>query len=230
MLRAGISGWMADFGEALPMDACMHDGTTGGTWHNKYPAVWAALNQEAIAEAVRAPHDGTYIHTPAPPFSCRLQLSIGRASVPGGGIGGGVGVEEEGETFMRQERRYAIDAFHLRLPQYSTKTAVERVLKQRELAHCLCCSIVTDDVISLRRHGNDTNKQRTAVEAEAARDAWIFTRAAAVGSLPHLNMQWLGDQLTSWDAYDGLASVLPASLSSGFSGLSLVHSDIGGCV
>ena len=48
------------------MDACMHDGTTGGTWHNKYPAVWAALNQEVIAEAVRAPHDGTYL-CPAPP-------------------------------------------------------------------------------------------------------------------------------------------------------------------
>jgi alpha-glucosidase (family GH31 glycosyl hydrolase) len=69
----------------------------------------------------------------------------------------------------------------------------------------------------------------TAIEAAAARDAWVFTRAAALGSLPHLNMQWLGDQLTSWDAYDGLASVLPATLSSGLSGLSLVHSDIGGC-
>jgi len=79
-----------------------------------------------------------------------------------------------------------------------------------------------------RGAGGDTSLC-TAVEAEAARDAWIFTRAAALGSLPHLNMQWLGDQLTSWDAHDGLASVLPGSLSSGFSGLSLVHSDIGGC-
>jgi hypothetical protein len=58
MLRAGVSGWMADFGEALPLDACMHDGTTGATWHNKYPAAWAALNREVIVEAEKSP-DGT---------------------------------------------------------------------------------------------------------------------------------------------------------------------------
>lgn len=162
MLQAGVSGWMADFGEALPMDACMHDGTTGATWHNKYPAVWAALNQEVIAEAVRAPHEGVYIYVPstnvarswpvaailvttavaAENLSESITSFLGlvtsqsqgvKAAAPfyassrpncfpvacnsllasGGGISGGAGAEEEGETLnlqqTRQQRRYAID-------------------------------------------------------------------------------------------------------------------------
>lgn len=38
MLKLGIRGWMADFAEALPLDACMYDNSTGATWHNAYPA------------------------------------------------------------------------------------------------------------------------------------------------------------------------------------------------
>ena len=39
---------------------------------------------------------------------------------------------------------------------------------------------------------------------------------------------WLGDQLTSWDAWDGLASAVIGLMSGGLSGLALSHSDIGG--
>lgn len=39
---------------------------------------------------------------------------------------------------------------------------------------------------------------------------------------------WLGDQLVTWDEYDGLASAVIGLLSSGLSGFTLTHSDIGG--
>ncbi len=46
----GQSGWMADFGEALPFDAVTHAGT-GAAVHNLYPTQWHRLNREAL-EAV----------------------------------------------------------------------------------------------------------------------------------------------------------------------------------
>ena len=39
---------------------------------------------------------------------------------------------------------------------------------------------------------------------------------------------WLGDQLVTWDQYDGLQTAITGMLSGGFSGFSLIHSDTGG--
>ena len=39
---------------------------------------------------------------------------------------------------------------------------------------------------------------------------------------------WLGDQMVTWDKYDGLASAIIGLLSSGIVGFTLTHSDIGG--
>ncbi len=49
--KAGCSGWMADFAEALPFDAHLHDGSVGADYHNIYPVEWARLNREALEEA-----------------------------------------------------------------------------------------------------------------------------------------------------------------------------------
>ena len=38
----------------------------------------------------------------------------------------------------------------------------------------------------------------------------------------------LGDQLVSWDGYDGLQSAITGAVSSGLTGSALTHSDIGG--
>ena len=48
LVGAGASGWMADFGEALPYDAVMANGESGAAFHNRYPAAWAQLNRELI--------------------------------------------------------------------------------------------------------------------------------------------------------------------------------------
>lgn len=51
MLAYGLSGWMADFGEALPWDAVLHSGVSPQQYHNTYPVDWVRVNREAIEEA-----------------------------------------------------------------------------------------------------------------------------------------------------------------------------------
>lgn len=114
MIDLGASGWMADFGEALPYDAVLADGETGADYHNRYPEAWAQLNRELL--------DG----------------------LPNG----------------------------------------------------------DQDV--------------------------FFTRSAFSRSPGATTLMWEGDQLTSWDAYDGIKSAVTGLLSGGLSGFSLNHSDIGG--
>src|SRR5690606_9043562 len=43
--ETGALGWMADFGEGLPLDAVLHGGTAI-EWHNRYPEAWAEFNAE----------------------------------------------------------------------------------------------------------------------------------------------------------------------------------------
>jgi len=47
MLGAGLDGWMADFGEYLPLDSVIHSGDPT-LFHNRYPEEWARLNRETI--------------------------------------------------------------------------------------------------------------------------------------------------------------------------------------
>jgi alpha-glucosidase len=113
VLGVGASGWMADFGEALPYDARLADGDAKQA-HNAYPEEWARLNRELLQE---------------------------------------MGREKDVVFFMRSG--------FTRSPRYST----------------------------------------------------LF---------------WLGDQLVSWDEFDGIKSAVTGMLSGGLSGFSLNHSDIGG--
>jgi alpha-glucosidase len=51
LIDLGLSGWMADFGEYLPHDVVLHDGSSGMVAHNAWPALWARVNREAVEEA-----------------------------------------------------------------------------------------------------------------------------------------------------------------------------------
>jgi alpha-glucosidase len=51
LVGVGASGWMADFGEALPWDAVLANGEPAARWHNAYPEIWAELNRRALREA-----------------------------------------------------------------------------------------------------------------------------------------------------------------------------------
>ena len=53
MLGIGMDGWMADFGEYLPTDCVLYDGSSPARMHNLWPGIWARLNREVIAESGR---------------------------------------------------------------------------------------------------------------------------------------------------------------------------------
>lgn len=68
MIGLGLGGWMADFGEYLPVDAVLYSGEDAAVVHNQWPAIWAKMNREAIQECgkegevfffTRAGHTGT---------------------------------------------------------------------------------------------------------------------------------------------------------------------------
>lgn len=50
MAESGVSGWMADFGEGLPLDARLHSGEDPVAAHNRYPELWARVNREFADE------------------------------------------------------------------------------------------------------------------------------------------------------------------------------------
>lgn len=49
MLDRGIMGWMADFGEYLPTDLRLADGSDPMEMHNRWPVLWAEVNAMALA-------------------------------------------------------------------------------------------------------------------------------------------------------------------------------------
>lgn len=65
-------------------------------------------------------------------------------------------------------------------------------------------------------------------EMRREHDIVFFSRAGFSNIAKYSNFMWLGDQMTNWGDNDGLGSVVPALLSSGISGLTVNHADIGG--
>ena len=52
MIEFGFSGWMADFGEYLPIHGVFfHSGQSAQELHNEWPVLWARLNREAVEES-----------------------------------------------------------------------------------------------------------------------------------------------------------------------------------
>jgi alpha-glucosidase len=73
MLDFGLSGWMADFGEYLPTDLRLHDGSDPMLLHNRWPMLWAEVNARAVASRgrtgdalffMRAGFSGVQAHCP----------------------------------------------------------------------------------------------------------------------------------------------------------------------
>lgn len=53
MLDYGLSGWMADFGEYLPVDVRLASGLDARLAHNQWPTLWAEVNAKAVASRGR---------------------------------------------------------------------------------------------------------------------------------------------------------------------------------
>ena len=114
LIDFGLDGWMADFGEYLPIDCKLYNNVDAKFMHNDWPRLWAKANFEAVQES---PQKGNILY---------------------------------------------------------------------------------------------------------------FMRAGFNGFQPYNGLLWAGDQCVDFSLHDGLASVIPAALSSGMSGMGLHHSDIGG--
>ncbi len=70
---------------------------------------------------------------------------------------------------------------------------------------------------------------REAVEeAGLGGEAVFFVRSGFTRSPAYSTLFWLGDQMVTWDEHDGIKTAVVGLLSSGISGYSLNHSDIGG--
>lgn len=70
---------------------------------------------------------------------------------------------------------------------------------------------------------------REAIDATGhGEDFAFFTRSAYRSSPRYTTLCWLGDQLVTWDAHDGIKTAVTGLLSGGMSGFSFNHSDIGG--
>ncbi|WP_405051429.1 alpha-glucosidase [Sphingomonas sp.] len=54
LLDLDIAGWMADFGEYLPTDVRLADGSDAMLAHNRWPLLWAQVNARAIAARGKA--------------------------------------------------------------------------------------------------------------------------------------------------------------------------------
>lgn len=48
MIDYGLSGWMADFGEYLPIDVTLANGVDADLMHNAWPTLWAEVNARAV--------------------------------------------------------------------------------------------------------------------------------------------------------------------------------------
>ena len=51
IIDLGIKGWMADFGEYLPIDCVLYDGRDAKSVHNEWPVLWAKCNYKAVKES-----------------------------------------------------------------------------------------------------------------------------------------------------------------------------------
>ena len=70
---------------------------------------------------------------------------------------------------------------------------------------------------------------REAIQEAGQGDQIVFFSRSGYTKSPGLTtLFWLGDQMVSWDRYDGIKTAVTGLLSSGLSGYSLNHSDIGG--
>lgn len=69
---------------------------------------------------------------------------------------------------------------------------------------------------------------RSVLDGKGGDDTFFFTRSGFTRSPAHSTLFWLGDQMVSWDEHDGLKTVVTGLVSSGLSGFTLQHADLGG--
>jgi len=94
-------------------------------------------------------------------------------------------------------------------------------------------SIASDDqkiLLASDVHNTYSRLSSTAARlaTEGIGNATFFARSGDLHSPGEARLFWMGDQITSWDACDGMQSALIGMMSGGLSGWTLTHAEIGG--
>jgi sulfoquinovosidase len=83
LIGLGMSAWAADGGELLPADAVLASGESGAEAHDRWPALWARANREAVDEAGKASDTFFFMRSAwigsaryATAFTCGDQLPV----------------------------------------------------------------------------------------------------------------------------------------------------------
>eukprot|EP00854_Cymbomonas_tetramitiformis_P020636 gene20636-24738_t len=208
--EVGALGWMADFGEYLPFDAQLYAGSAAEV-HNDYPRLWAELNQQAVQQAGM---DWTGQRQDA--FGTRLlwNWEVDLNHYPGWG-GFVTSLQKEGirmMTYINPHVTTNATSFH----PYLHRDLFEEGRHNGYLVK----NVDGDPYIQA--------SASPAFQFGTEGDAVYFMRSSFVGAPKATTVNWLGDQLVTWDSFDGLQSAVIGALSSGLSGISMTHSDIGG--
>ena len=111
LVGIGLSGWMADFGEYLPTDAVLFDGTPAEIAHNAWPAVWARVNREAVDEAAAEAAAARTAAAPgAPPVAGARPPASGAAAASAASAGGAAAAPSAAPAFDPAECLYFMRA------------------------------------------------------------------------------------------------------------------------
>ncbi len=66
------------------------------------------------------------------------------------------------------------------------------------------------------------------ITENSEKELFFFNRSGGMKTEQYSSMMWAGDQMVDYSAEDGLGSVFDAYLSASYSGLPMIHSDVGG--
>jgi sulfoquinovosidase len=149
----------------------------------------------------------------------------------------------EGEPYMTEITDFS--AAHVDLTNPEARAWIKDVIKDElmgtgasgwmaDFGEGLPYDAVLFSGVDPRSYHNRYAEEWAEVNREAIREAGreddivFFNRSGYLRSPEYSTLFWLGDQLVSWDEHDGIKSVVTGLLSSGLSGYSLEHTDIGG--
>eukprot|EP00271_Cylindrocystis_brebissonii_P014014 TRINITY_DN3484_c0_g1_i1.p1 TRINITY_DN3484_c0_g1~~TRINITY_DN3484_c0_g1_i1.p1 ORF type:complete len:478 (+),score=91.49 TRINITY_DN3484_c0_g1_i1:387-1820(+) len=202
MVAVGIRGWMADFSEALPFDACLHSGENPCLAHNRYPEMWAELNREVIEEIEAEERAQRRAQK-------RLTLTATATAT--------VTATDTLDTYGCFDSDTQVDV---------QSSSVSLSLSTSSLTSS---DLSQDNEIVVEEMAAEAGERGGRREEEEESDRLVFfMRAGYRGSPKYCTLFWEGDQMVSWQRHDGIKSAVAGLLSSGLAGFAYNHSDIGG--
>ncbi|GBG61444.1 hypothetical protein CBR_g21789 [Chara braunii] len=248
MIRTGISGWMADFGENLPYDCILDSGEDPAVMHNQFPELWASLNRE-VAEEWEAEVRKRRRDFQEGGMEKRAEVAAGadpylaRDSDDEDESRDGKQAQQKkpqpsgrGDAAAASPAGHDAEAGAAAIATGPTENGQQKAVS--EISEDAIMPVMED------KNGDESNGQPKGQEEEVQREEEeedheeeeeeeeqlvFFMRSGFRKSPKSCTLFSLGDQMVSWQRHDGIKSAVTGMLSSGFSGFAYNHGDVGGC-